>query len=243
MFDTLATKLGNTFEFQCSEISFAISLRTPLNTTSMGLELVESQLRSLGIPIPEDVFEDISETRKSCATAVEILNDLLDYEKLESGLMTVEKSPIDPISFLQETAKPFLLGATNKGIHLKILSSPRAIEERSLVGDRIIDIDEKKMSQVLRNFLSNAIKFTPTDGEIVIKIELVREDILSSVNTKIQRQRSIFPLYGSKVEPYDEMDEIVYIRFRVIDSGYGIALENQSKVEIYSVSCHLLICL
>ena len=200
----------------------------------MGLELVESRLRDLQVSIPGDIYEDMSETKKSIATAVEILNDLLDYEKLESGLMKIETSPLDPISFLQETARPFMLGAVNKGLRMKVLSSPRAAEERAMVGDRVIVIDEKKISQVLRNFLSNAVKFTPSGGEIEVKIDIIKQDIFSSMNNKIQKGKSIFHFNAAKVEPYaeegDELDDTMFIRFRVIDTGFGIAPENQSKV-------------
>ena len=198
----------------------------------MGLELIENRLRDLNITIPSDIFEDMSETKNSISTAVDILNDLLDYEKLESGLMTLDKSPADPIAFLQETARPFLLGAANKGVRLKILSGPRAAEERAIIGGRVVVIDEKKISQVLRNFLSNAIKFTPHGGDIEVKIEIVMEDLLSAVNTKLQRGRSIFPLHAARVEPYEELEDTVFVRFRVIDSGFGISPENQSKVRI-----------
>ena len=196
----------------------------------MGLELIESRLRELRIIIPSDIYEDMSETKKSISTAVEILNDLLDYEKLESGLMTLDKSPIDPISFLQDTVRPFLLGAANKGVRLKILSGPRAAEERAVVGDRVVVIDEKKISQVLRNFLSNAVKFTPDGGDIEVRIEIIKDDLISTVNTKLQRGRSIFPLQATRVQPYEELDDTVFIRFRVIDTGFGIAPENQNKV-------------
>jgi signal transduction histidine kinase len=58
-------------------------IRTPLNTVCMGLELVETKLKD--IDVSEDVFEDLVELKVSVDTAVYILNDLLAYEKLESG--------------------------------------------------------------------------------------------------------------------------------------------------------------
>ena len=56
----------------------------------MGLELIERQLRELPevVPLIEDVFFNIDELKASCKTAVDILNDLLAYEKIESGNKT-----------------------------------------------------------------------------------------------------------------------------------------------------------
>ena len=85
----------------------------------------------------------IAEIRQSCATAVDILNGLLDYEKLESGLMVCEKSLIpDAEAFLLSAIRPFHLSATAKAVEFAVDSSFE-METR-------INVDENKVSGVDR---------------------------------------------------------------------------------------------
>jgi signal transduction histidine kinase len=73
-------------------------IRTPLNTVSMGIELARKQLKEGNIQDTADILHDVEE---SCVTAVKILNDILLYDKIEDGLMELEKSVISAYSLVE----------------------------------------------------------------------------------------------------------------------------------------------
>eukprot|EP01041_Mallomonas_annulata_P012194 gene12194-25617_t len=110
------------------------------------------------------------ETQEACEIAVEILNDLLAYEKLEAGIMTLEKKHIHIWPFIRETLRPFSIQAVHSGVLLQCIH-----EEDTLRALRsyVLHADRSKLSQVLRNLMSNAIKFTPSGGTVTVSLTLI----------------------------------------------------------------------
>eukprot|EP01041_Mallomonas_annulata_P001143 gene1143-2210_t len=93
--------------------------RTPLNLVVMGLELLERNLKKNNI-YDDELTEIVKETKASCTLAVETLTDILDYEKLDGGIMKLEKGPLNVMQLLSEIMSPFLLQAYQKGVHLQL---------------------------------------------------------------------------------------------------------------------------
>ena len=112
-------------------------LRTPLSIIMTGLSLLEEQLQSEGGL--REALSTIEELKQPCRTGVGILDDLLDYEKLESGIAYIEKSSQDPSFYFEVTIAPFRLVARQKNIQLNIRNSIRR-------GQYLVDIDETKVS-------------------------------------------------------------------------------------------------
>ena len=83
----------------------------------------------------------IGDLKQPAKTAVNILNDLLNYEKLDSGLMTLERSIQDPLLFVRETLPPFQLTARTKNIALLVDEA----EDFPIEGVRV-NIDETKVT-------------------------------------------------------------------------------------------------
>jgi len=81
-------------------------IRTPLNTVFLGLKLLSDHLQVAG---NVECLEIVKDTQQSCYTAIEILNDMLTFDKVKSGLLILEKSKISPIDFIQKTLTPFTL--------------------------------------------------------------------------------------------------------------------------------------
>jgi CheY-like chemotaxis protein len=124
---------------------------------------VKTSLHPYKDKIPE-VFADLADIEESCHTAVDILTDLLTYEKLEAGLMTLERSRVPVVDLIEKALAPFRIQARNKQIHMDLTYS-NSIESVAL-RDHTVEVDTTKMSQVVRNLCSNAIKFTPKHGSV-----------------------------------------------------------------------------
>ena len=165
----------------------------------MGLELLRGQLES---EIPDsEALETLSVLQESCVIAVDILNELLQYEKLEAGMMVLEKEEVYPIPFIVHTCSPFIVQAQQKGVSYSVLSKEFLdVGEHNYLRHWLLAVDKAKMSQVMRNLCSNAIKFTKPGGSISISAQV-----------------------------FDKEDQ-TYLRIEVKDTGYGIAPENQHKV-------------
>ena len=81
-------------------------MRTPLNVACLGMKILRDELERLGLL---SLLETAIDTEKSCKTAVDILNDMLLFDKIVSGLMTLEKRLMDPLDFITKVMHPFQL--------------------------------------------------------------------------------------------------------------------------------------
>ena len=92
---------------------------------------------------------------------LQLVNQLLDLSKLDSGKLKLEASPGNIISFVKGVALSFESLSESRDIMIKIKSGKEFIE---------VYFDKEKMVKVFSNLLSNAFKFTPTRGNVLINI-------------------------------------------------------------------------
>ncbi len=132
-------------------------LRTPLNAI-IGFSGLLRQSRSLA---PEDArrVELVSDASQ---TLLRIVDDVLDFSRLEDGAVEFEAQAFDPVQLARATVK--LLGGEAKAKGLKLTLLARGPSAR-LVGDG------PRLRQVLVNFIANAIKFTASGG-IRVQVDL-----------------------------------------------------------------------
>ena len=81
-------------------------MRTPLNVACLGMKILRDELERLGLL---SLLEVAVDTEKSCRTTVAILNDMLLFDKIVSGLLILEKRLIDPFDFISKVLSPFRL--------------------------------------------------------------------------------------------------------------------------------------
>ncbi len=132
-------------------------LRTPLNALLiMSRLLAENRGRTL---TPEQVrwAETIESSGKDLLV---LINDILDLSKIEAGKMEVAVEPIDPRTIAKKLVRAFEEQARSKGLELGFELAP---------GLGRVQTDPARLEQVLRNFLSNALKFTER-GRVTLRI-------------------------------------------------------------------------
>jgi signal transduction histidine kinase len=133
-------------------------LRTPLNSiTGFGEVLID------GIPGPlnETQREYLGEILQGAQHLLHLINDVLDLAKVESGKMTFRPEIVDLEQSVRETVQMLALMAGQKQIQIRPEIDPEG---------RYAYLDGARFKQVLFNYLSNALKFTPPKGSITVRV-------------------------------------------------------------------------
>ena len=82
-------------------------IRTPLNSLAMGLKLMRRGLeKGVGQEVTMDVLVSVEE---ACGVAVETLNDILCFEKLDAGLMRLDKEAVHALPFIEACMRLFTM--------------------------------------------------------------------------------------------------------------------------------------
>lgn len=84
-------------------------VRTPLNSTLLGLKLIHNEVKSLELGKDSILLDLINDSYGSCNIAVDVMDDLLMYEKIESGLLHFEPVELPFWNFIKEILTNFKL--------------------------------------------------------------------------------------------------------------------------------------
>ena len=88
-------------------------VRTPLNTAIMGLQVLVDELQTT----EPDTLESLQEVRESCDIAVNVLNELLMFDKLEGGTLMLEKTKENALELVTETISAFNIQVISVNSH------------------------------------------------------------------------------------------------------------------------------
>jgi len=170
-------------------------LRTPLNSILvLGQQLSDNPDRNL---TPKQV--EFARTIHGAGTdLLNLISDILDLSKIESGTVSVEADEVFFASLLDMVARPFRHEAENRRLNFDVHTDPQLA--RSLV------TDSKRLQQVLKNLLSNAFKFTEQGG------------VQLSVSVAGSGWSPDHPVLGNAAS---------VVAFQVTDTGIGIPQDKQ----------------
>eukprot|EP01042_Synura_sphagnicola_P036392 gene36392-biopygen4126 len=146
-----------------------------------------------------------SDIQSSCDASLTILNDMLSYEKLDAGILTLDRTVFSPMVLLEKSTRPFLLQANEVGVDLQLLFTAN-----TALADELIHGDFHRLSQVIRNLLSNALKFTPREGSVTVDAHCVPSESTDEGGSRNGRSR--------------------VLRVTVTDSGVGMSQENLNRL-------------
>lgn len=187
-------------------------LRTPLNSILGFAELLRDTLADKPEPRTVRYLQNILTSGKNLLA---LITDLLDLAKIEAGRMEVRSEPISLSDVFEG-----LVGI------LKPLSEKKNLTIATTVARDvpILHTDPAKLQQVLYNFLANAIKFSPNDGQIDLAADRADDD---HVRIGVTDQ-------GGGIEP--DKQQIIFEKFRQIDgsvtrehggTGLGLAISKE----------------
>ncbi len=167
--------------------SMSHEIRTPLNGILGFTQLLKKS------DATEEQREFISVIEKSSENLLTIVNDILDLSKIKAQKIELESIEFDPIDSFEVAIESYAAKAAEEDIDFNLFLDPTL--PTLLLGD------PTKISQVILNLVSNAMKFTSKNGEVNVNIEKM----------------------------FESRDE-VQVKFEVSDTGIGITKEQKSKI-------------
>ncbi len=190
-------------------------IRTPLNGISGTLQLLAKTT------LDEDQQELCSIMRASTSSLLRIVNDVLEFSRLDAGKLALEKTEFSLVDSIKNALAPSYLEAEKKNIWLNTVI--RGEVPGYLVGDPY------RLGQVLLNLVHNAIKFTPAGGTVSLT---VRRPVKSTASLILQ-----FSVNDTGVGIPPEKIDAVFQAFTQVDTsstrkfgGTGLGLSIASRL-------------
>ncbi len=193
-----ATRLKDEFLANMSH-----ELRTPLNA-----------ILGMSETLQEKVFGSLSDRQQKAVGTIErsgrhlldLINDILDLAKIEAGKLELTTAPCAVQNLCTSSTNLVKQIAYQKNIQFNATIAPDLSD---------IELDERRMRQVLVNLLSNAIKFTPTGG---------------SVTLEVWSQPAPTPAKAPDPLPFPPALSDHFMHFSVVDTGIGIDPDDITKL-------------
>jgi PAS domain S-box-containing protein len=175
-------------------------IRTPMNGVLGMLQLLmSSDLKGEQLEFVELAFQ-------SSRRLLDLLNDILDFSRIESGKLTLANAPLSPKELAESVLRVFALNAERRGLALSLNVDESAAEP--LLGD------EARLRQILFNLMGNAIKFTSQGG---VHLEVWAQPEPSSPSG---RRRVYFSVSDTGVGIPEDKISRVFERFTQSDSSF-----------------------
>ncbi|MGH6955361.1 MAG: hybrid sensor histidine kinase/response regulator, partial [Caulobacteraceae bacterium] len=183
-------------------------LRTPLNSILiLGQQLQENPDGNLS-----DRQVEFARTIHGAGTdLLNLISDILDLSKIESGTVTVEAEELVFANLLESVARPFRHDAENRGLGFQVQMAANL--------ERSITTDSKRLQQVLKNLLSNAFKFTER-GEVTLKVFPTAEG-WSQQHPLLRNAPAVvaFEVSDTGIGIHPDKQRIVFEAFQQADAG------------------------
>ncbi len=187
--------------------SMSHELRTPLNGILGASELLGQGLFGALNPKQAEYVEDI---HASGQHLLRLIEDVLDLARIEAGHTELHREPIDAAALMRGCAAIVRGLADSKSQRLEVLPPEQ---------DLTLQVDERRIAQVVCNLLSNALKFTPESGQVVLRAAQHGDEIVFTVEDE-----------GAGIAP-EHRTRIFEQFFRVPSdqegTGLGLALSKQ----------------
>ena len=186
-------------------------IRTPMTGVLGSVELLRLS------PLDDDQQQQVSTLRRSGEALLAILDDILDYSRIEAGRLEIEAYAFSPRRVIDDVAALFAAQAGQKGVVLSAEVVPEVPE--AVIGDG------SRVRQILANLVGNAVKFTDS-GEVSLVCR-PRADPPAGLEIKIRDTGIGIPetSLGALFEPFHQVDSSM--RRRHGGTGLGLAISRR----------------
>ncbi|BAT55170.1 two-component hybrid sensor and regulator [Nostoc sp. NIES-3756] len=185
-------------------------LRTPLNAI-----LGFAQVLETSPDMSEKNLQGVKIINQSGSHLLMLINDILDLSKIEARKLELVTTVVYLPNFLQGITEICGIRAKEKGINFQVSVSDRL--------PQVVEVDEKRLRQVLINLLGNAIKFTDNGG-VTLKVELLENEQSPLL---VGERLALSVAEGSRTTT---PDSIAKIRFQIEDTGIGMSAQQLEKI-------------
>ncbi|MEZ9445923.1 response regulator [Vibrio splendidus] len=204
-------------------------IRTPMNGI-IGLSSLLSEM-----DMPKEQKEYVNMLNTSSLTLLDLINDILDYSKIEAGRLELQQEPMKMMGIAADVESTFRVKAEQKGLRFQLAIDPKI--PTMVIGDGT------QLRQVLNNLVGNAIKFTE-HGHVTLSLRL--EEVIEPE----QKLRVKFEVTDSGIGIAEDKQQSVFDKFQQADgsttriyggTGLGLTICDKivtlmgSKLELTSV--------
>ena len=169
-------------------------LRTPMTSVKGGLDLA---LHGAAGEVQDPLRNLLTIAHRNSLRLLKLVDDVLDLQKLDLGTMKLDFQDLDADTFLKDVTEEYQAYAEDTGARLTYASDP--------IG-RALHVDPHRLKQVVGNVISNAVKFSPKGGEVLITARPMNGHVRISVQ-------------DSGVGIPNGMEEQVFGRFNQVESS------------------------
>jgi len=186
-------------------------IRTPLNSITGFIELL------MRTELNDQQKEFIEIIKRSASNLLEIINDILDFSKIESKRLVINPLTFDLYGEVESLCRLFNVKALDKGITFLTFIDPAI--------PLLIKQDSLRIKQILSNLISNAIKFTPEGGTVIVEAKIFRKkESRCMINFSVSDTGIGIPERKQKMifEPFTQADGSVTRKYG--GTGLGLAI-------------------
>jgi two-component system phosphate regulon sensor histidine kinase PhoR len=147
-------------------------LRTPLTTVSLLAETLQREAEGVGDAIPSKMRDRIAKIEVETGHLVQMVNELLDLSRIESGGTLRLADGVDMGSLAADATERLRLFAERQGVTLNVEPQPDLPKVRG---------DAARLGQVVINLVHNAVKFSPEGGDVTVRTSVHGTEVVTSV--------------------------------------------------------------
>lgn len=163
--------------------------------------------------LSNEQFELVNIIKKSGESLISLINDILDYSKIEAGELMIQPEVFSSVELFDDCVDVFYATALEKSIQLRVMLNPNM--------PVYIKADRNRLRQIILNFVSNAVKFSPNGSWVTIKVSARTIDGKPTLSCKVIDQ-------GKGIDANEQ--EMIFDRFKQVTNkhsggtGLGLAI-------------------
>lgn len=181
-------------------------LRTPLNSI---LILAKNLAEELTEKLNDGQSESLDIIYSCGIDLMNLINDILDLSKIEAGKMNIKIAPVETMHIVSAIRNNFAKPIQDKGIEFRINIAPNIPKE--------IETDTMRLEQIIKNFISNSIKFTK-EGYVEFAIDLITTPEL--LRSKFRDDKVLkFTVKDTGIGIPEDKQRLIFEAFRQIESS------------------------